>query len=151
MNTNRPLHYIIMCLTLLLPALWLTSCHDDTVYDSLPRPISEFVSEYYPGSDVSSYTTDKAGISTVKVTDGPTITFSKDYTWISLDANGNTVPDMFLFDQLPPALYEYLQSTQATHSVYSVTRDAHKYRLRLFDSNLTYDIATSQITGVPRP
>lgn len=143
---SRPVQKIMLCLAAIFAVMGITSCSEDNVYSSLPDPISKFVAQYYPGAGVSDFT-NKNGVYTVEVSNGPTITFNKDYSWTSLDANGNTVPDEFLYDQLPPALYEYLQSTQATHSVYSVSRDTRQYVVRLLDSSLTYDIATAQITG----
>ncbi len=144
---TRTLRHFILCLVGIVTAIAVSSCSDDdNVYNTLPTPISKFVAQYYPGTGVSGFTSAN-GVYTVDVKDGPTITFNKDYSWTSINANGNTVTDVFLYDQLPPALYEYLQSTQATHSVYSVSRDSRHYEVKLLDSMLTYDIATSQITG----
>lgn len=142
-------HKIFLLLAAIFTGIWMTSCSEDNVYNSLPEPISKFVDQYYPGTDVSSFT-NANGIYTVKVSDGPTITFNKDYDWLSIDANGNTVPEVFLYDRLPAPLYEYLQSTQSTHSVYAVSRDSRQYTVKLLDSSLTYDISTSQITGSNR-
>lgn len=143
---QRHANNLILYLIAVIVASLLSACSEDNVYNSLPEPISKFVAQYYPGTDVSSFTNNN-GVYTVKVSNGPTITFNKDYSWTSLDTNGNTISDVFLYDQLPPALYEYLQSTQATHSVYSVSRDSRQYELKLFDYSLTYDISTAQITG----
>ena len=52
------------------------------------------------------------------------------------------LPQVMLFDQLPPRLYAYLQDSQQLDSVFGMERDSKRYVLTLLDSTLTYDIST---------
>lgn len=71
--------------------------------------------------------------------------FDSSYAWSSIDGEGATLPQVLLFDELPPALYQYLEETESLNSVYRLDRDARQYEVGLFDSALTYTIATGEI------
>ena len=51
-----------------------------------------------------------------------------------------------MFDQLPPQLYDYLQSIEQQSDVIAVKRDNYYYKLTMSDTVITYDISTGDIT-----
>lgn len=137
-------------ITMLLTGIFgliLGACSsNDEVYNNMPQDITYFVAQYYPSSKVETFTqTDERY--RVVLDDGPTIVFDKTCSWEMLNGNGSTVVQNFLFNELPPEMYEYLQSTNALNEVFSVSRDSKEYTVVLLDSTLTYDIATGKITG----
>ncbi len=71
--------------------------------------------------------------------------FNSNMDWIEVNGLGETLTQYFLFDQMPPAVYEYLQETENLSNVYAVTRDVFEYNVSLFDSVLTYQISSSII------
>lgn len=131
-------------------AVLMFDCHNNSgLWNELPQKISEFISQYYPNSSVNSYT-HSSGTYHVRLTDGPGITFDDKYFWIAVDGYGMPLPQVLLFDQLPPKVYSYLQETQQLNSVFSMQRDSTRYSLTLLDSDLNYDIAT-EVLSSPRP
>lgn len=124
----------------------IASCSgDDDLYNQLPPEIAAFVSRYYPNSRVDSYTHSDNGYH-VRLAFGPGFTFDKGRQWTAVNGYGETLPQVFLFDQLPPALYQYLQEGDDLNSVFSVERDPERYCVVLLESTVTYTIKTSQIT-----
>ena len=83
----------------------------------------------------------------MRVDDGPGITFDSDYAWEIVDGYGMPLPQVLLFDQLPPKLYAYLQDSQQLDSVFSMERDSRRYTLSLLNADLVYDIKTEEISG----
>ena len=75
------------------------------------------------------------------------ISFDSRYRWVTVNGYGSTLPQMFLFDQMPPSLYSYLQETDNVNEVYSVTRDTAVYTVNLQDNTITYDIDSGTIHG----
>ena len=127
--------------------LALSGCtnHED-VYNDMPQDITKFVAQYYPNSAVESFTeTDERY--RVVLDDGPTIVFDKTCSWEMLNGNGSVVVQNFLFNELPPEMYEYLQSTDNLNEVFSVSRDKSDYTVVLLNSTLTYNISTGKISG----
>lgn len=121
-------------------------CSKNDLYDDMPQSINNFISQYYPNSSLASFSvTDNGYVAVIK--DGPGITFGKDCKWTSIDGYGSTVPQVFLFNELPPALFAYLQETENLDSVFIISRDTKEYRLKLLDTSLTYDIASGKLTG----
>ena len=53
---------------------------------------------------------------------------------------------MFLFDQLPPELYEYIQKIDALGDVYSVIINRGLYTVDLIDTSVVYDMSTGAIS-----
>lgn len=133
---------IVAALLFLAPA----ACHNDNEWNQLPAGIAQFVSKYFPGQGVGSYT-HSASSYHVRIDNGPGLTFDNDYAWITVDGYGSTLPQVFLFDQLPPKLYAYLQDTQQLDGVFGVDRDSKRYVVSLMDSSLIYTITTGEITG----
>jgi len=122
----------------------LSGC-DSEEWDSMPQEIQKFVVKYYPGSIIESYSDDASGYH-VDIKDGASLTFSTPSSWQSVNGNGVVLPSMLIEDEMPPALYRYLLETEAVSSVYMATRDARVYRLRMFDSELSYDISTGRVS-----
>lgn len=121
-------------------------CHNSDLWSELPEDISHFISQYYPNSEVQSYTRN-AGIYHVRLDDGPGLTFDSSYQWTDIDGYGMPLPQVLLFDQLPPKIYQYLQETDQLNAVFAVSRDSTEYALTLLDQNLRYDIASGELTG----
>ncbi len=78
------------------------------------------------------------------------MTFDHECEWEAINGYGMPLPQVLLFDQLPPALYKYLEETDDVGSVFSIERDRTSYTVVLLDSTLIYDIKTQQITGSDR-
>lgn len=124
----------------------ISACHNNDLWDEMPSEIAEFVSAYFPGSSINSFT-QSGDTYRVRVSDGPGITFDKNYKWIAIAGYGMPLPKVLLFDQLPPELYTYLEGAQQLDSVFSLDRDSKSYIVTLQYSTLTYDIATGEIEG----
>jgi hypothetical protein len=123
-----------------------TACNDTNYYDDLPQEIAEFISQYYPNTGVESYSdTDNKYV--LKLKDGPGMTFNSSYNWTNINGYGSVLPQVLLFDQTPPALYQYLQATDCLDGVYDMSRDTANYYLTLLSSSITYNISSEQITG----
>lgn len=120
--------------------------NNDGVYNAIPREISSFVDQYYPNSEVQTFTS-SGNLYRLVVKNGPTMLFDKTYSWEMLNGNGNTLPQNFLFNELPPEVYAYLQETEDLNEVYSVERNSKDYIIVLLDYTLTYDISSGDITG----
>lgn len=80
------------------------------------------------------------------MSNGPTITFDAQERWTEVDGNGAVLPEVLMYDELPPELYSYLQSTEQQNGVYEVKRDKYYYKLTMLDTVLSYDIATGKVT-----
>lgn len=138
------IHTIIAPFILAIVAFMLPRC-SSTEWDDVPQPITSFLNEYFPEQAVSDYRYDGSTYH-VKLRNSAALTFDENYSWTSVNGYGNILPEIFLFDQLPPALYSYLQELSLTNQVYSVTRDNIDYRVLLLDSSVTYDIDTGIVT-----
>ncbi len=137
----------IFTLILGIMALTLGACSsNDPVYNDMPADIMKFVAQYYPNSKVETFTETDASYRLV-LDDGPTMVFNKTCQWQKLDGNGSVLVQNFLFNELPPELYEYLQNTDELNQVFSVSRDSKEYTVELLNSSLTYNIATGKLTG----
>lgn len=134
--------YILVALLVGLMALGACSSN---VWDDLPSPIAKFIEQYYPGSTVENYHELDEGYY-VKIKNGATLKFDSELAWTSVDGNGVTLPQVMVYDQLPPALYTYLQGNEEQSGVYSMTRDARFYKLTMSDTVITYDVTTEKVT-----
>lgn len=135
--------FAIAILTIMSIVMPLTSC-SDSKWGDLPSSIANFISEYFPSSSVESYS-ENNGQYYVKIKNGPSIKFDSSCAWCSIDGEGAALPQVLLFDELPPALYQYLEETESLNSVYELDRDALQYEVGLFDTALTYTISTGEI------
>lgn len=125
--------------------IMLGACSNDA-WEDLPSKISSFVTQYFPNSAVKGYSATADGGHKVTISNGPTLIFNSDEEWIDIDGEGSKLPQVLMYDQLPPALYDYLQSTSQQADVYAVTRDKYFYKLTMLDTVITYTIATGDIT-----
>lgn len=122
------------------------SC-SDSLWDDLPEPVSNFITKYFPGQAIESEGwNDDSTIYTVKLRGSDMITFDKILSWRSVNGRGGTVPQMFLFDELPPALYEYLQAMETLKDVYRVERTDSSITVELLASTVIYDLKNGKIT-----
>lgn len=127
-------------------ALILGACSHSDLYDGMPRQIQSFISQYYPNSQLADFVPSETTFN-VAIKDGPSIVFDSNCNWIYINGNGSPLPQVLMFNDLPPKLYSYLEETEDTKSVYEVTRDSKTYTVILQDYTLYYDIATGVITG----
>ncbi|MBJ2185067.1 MAG: PepSY-like domain-containing protein [Muribaculaceae bacterium] len=132
----------LFCIALL--SIVGTGCHDTDVWDDVPAKIATFLNQYYPNSQLSSC--ERTGSDWhVRISDGPALTFDASYNWTVIAGYGETLPQVLLFDQLPPALYDYLEETGSTTGVYSLERDKQCYTVGLSNTSVVYDISTGRI------
>ena len=135
----------IYILTVVLVSVF-TGCSNNDLYEDMPRQIQTFINQYFPNSQLESFvSSDKSYRAIIK--DGPGMTFNADCNWTSVNGYGEVLPQVLLYDQLPPDLYQYLQETENTHNVFSISRNSDFYSVVLLDYTLRYDIATGKITG----
>lgn len=133
---------------LFLPVIFgiiMVGACSSSVWDEVPAPITSFIEQYYPGSGVSSYDESDSDYR-VKITNGATLVFDSDYNWISIDGNGVRLPEVLVYNQLPPALYNYLQGIEQQTSVYRMSRDSHYCKLTMENTVITYEIATGKVS-----
>lgn len=135
---------ILFLAPLLMLILSIGAC-SNSVWDEIPSTISNFISEYFPGSGVSTFNEDDDNYY-VKIKNGATLVFDKEYRWTEVDGNGVQLPEVFAYDQLPPALYNYLQGIEQQGDVYCVKRDKDYYKLTMHDTVITYEISTGKIS-----
>lgn len=133
-----------LLLPLLFGIIMLGACSNN-LWDEVPTPITSFIEQYYPGSGVSSYNQTDSYYQ-VKINNGASLVFDSDYSWISVDGNGVRLPEVLIYNQLPPALFNYLQGIEKQTSVYSMSRDSHFYKLTMEDTVITYEISTGKVT-----
>lgn len=123
-----------------------TGCSHADIWEELPAEVSSFITQYFPNSELQSYT-HNAGTYHVRIADGPGLSFGPTYQWTDIDGYGMPLPQVLLFDQLPPKIYNYLQETEQLNAVFAVRRDAARYTVTLLTNDLIYDIATGQLSG----
>ncbi len=144
---KRFIKSVLYITAILIGVTAMQSCDSDTAWDEVPTPITEFLSQYFPGQGVSDYGSSD-NVYHVKLRNSAALSFDSNYSWISVNGYGETLPTVFLFDQLPPALYEYIQGIDSLDDVYSVSRDARHYTVSLLDNSLIYTIATDSVKEV---
>lgn len=142
---KRYIQTLILILSLALYLPFSQSCTSDTELDRQPEAVQKIIEQYYPGVGVSSSAW-QGKVYVVKLRSGVIFNFNTDFDWTSLNGVGSILPSVFLFDQLPPALYEYLQATESVNSVYRVDRDKDGYVVELQSNSVVYDTETGTIT-----
>lgn len=129
----------------LLFFLMIVGACSNSVWDEVPSAITSFIEQYYPGSGVKSYSQNSDGYK-VKITNGASLAFDTEYSWTFIDGNGVRLPEVLVYNQLPPALYNYLQGIEQQADVYAMNRDATYYKLTMHDTIIVYEIATGKIS-----
>lgn len=133
-------------IVLILPLFALIlSCQGTDTYSDLPRPIAQFVSQYWPNPDVSSFSVLNDSTFEVRIKNGPTIKFNDEYDWILINGNGLTLPVILLYDCLPNKLYDYLLSGSMLDKCFVLERTSRSYDLTMLNDNITYDVRTNDI------
>ena len=122
------------------------SCDHSELWSDVPGQITKFINRYYPNAELQSVS-HTGNTYHIRIDDGPGLTFDADYNWTDINGYGMPVPQVLLFDQLPPKLYDYLQGTQQLNAVFSISRDNNIYTLALLDSTLTFNTDTGELTG----
>ncbi len=133
-----------LCLVALFALILMMGACNSNAWDDLPSPIASFVNEYFPFGEVESYTETKTG-SVVQIKKGATLTFNKDYDWTDINGNGQTLPQNFLYDKLPPVLYDYIESIEHVGDVYRVSRSGDTISVEFNDSEIEYDETTQTV------
>lgn len=129
---------------MLIGIIFLGACSND-LWDEVPTPITSFIEQYFPGSGVKEYTpTDNSY--KVKINNGATLVFNSEYLWTMIDGNGVRLPEVLIYNQLPPALFNYLQGIEQQSAVYSMSRDASYYKLTMEDTVISYEISSGKVT-----
>lgn len=128
---------------------WIVSvaicgCSENAAYEELPQPIKTFIAMYYSEIGVEQYQLTDSTY-TVTLQNSAMLTFDAELKWCAIDGRGSILPDIFLFDEMPIPLYQFLQSTANLDEVYAAERTATTITLRLLDSVIAYDIATERI------
>ncbi len=130
-----------------LIALTISACSsNDDLYNEMPKAIETFVAQYYPNSQLESFT-QSTGKYRLVLKNGPTMVFNNDYQWQTLNGNGSTLPGNFLFNEMPPEVYSYLQETESLNDVFSAERDNADYTIVLLNYTIHYNTSTGQLTG----
>lgn len=122
------------------------SCDNSELWDEVPGEITTFINQYFPNSALESVTHTGKSYH-IRIKNGPGMAFDTDYEWTDVNGYGMPLPQVLLFDQLPPRLYDYLQETEQLNAVFSMSRDGDKYTITLLSSSLQYDTSTGQLTG----
>ncbi len=134
--------FLLMAIAGLMYAV--NSC-ESTAWNELTPDVSTFVQRYFPSADVASFNTLSTG-SVVQIRNGATITFNSDNVWTDVNGNGNVLPTMFITDELPEALVDYLEESEAVTKVFRVTRDADICTVELHDTSVEYNYNTDKVT-----
>ena len=122
-----------------------TGCSDNEFYNDLPPEIRNFLAKYYPNTGVESYT-HNAQMYHVKLKSSAGLTCDSEYRGEVVNGYGAALPQVFLYDQLPPALFDYLQETENLNAVMSAERTPRMYTVALLNDTVTYDIGSGRIT-----
>lgn len=125
------------------------ACNSDT-WDEMPQSIANFVSQYFPFGELESYT-ESNGVEVVKIKKGATLTFDSNYQWIDINGNGSVLPSQFLYDQLPDALWRYIEEGENQNNVYRAQRSGGFITLLLHSTEIKFNQDTGEITYPSAP
>ncbi|MBD5244170.1 MAG: hypothetical protein HDS57_01700 [Barnesiella sp.] len=138
-------------LPLLLFVGVFSACSEPDVWSKVPSRVSQFVQQYWPGQDLSYVANEKDGVCKLTIQNGPSLEFDAAGSWTSIKGGGSPLPSMLIYDQLPDALYRYIEESEATNGVYALSRTASAYDVTLLNSKVSYNISSGQITYVTTP
>lgn len=125
----------------------LSSCSDMDKWDNVPEEINRFVTKYFPGSGYQSFTQTSDGYKVI-IKNGPGITFDAGCNWTSVNGYGMPLPQIFLFDCMPPELYQYLEETDNLKDVFSVKIENKVYVVKTTAGEVSYNTATGELKGI---
>lgn len=147
---RRRVLLLVAVVMLALGSATLAGCSDhDDEWDDVPQTIQMFLAKYFPGQGVSSVTHAEAQWR-VKLKNSASLTFNDSLNWTQVNGQGETLPQMFVSDALPPQFVEeYLQVTDNVGSVYAVTRDRELYTVVLQNYTVLYDAETGITRQLP--
>lgn len=138
---------LLASLTAVFLVFAATSSCSDNDFNDLPREIQQFISQYFPGQGVSGFS-ESAGTYTVNLDNSASLVFNPSLVWTTVEGNGSPIPQQFLFDQFPSALYDYIVTTDNLGEVYAVTRNAGVYTVTFHDYIISYNTTTGDIQPV---
>lgn len=126
----------------------ITSCSNEQsqLWNEVPPEISRFINDYYPNSALDAVTFYK-DIYHIRLKNGPGLTFNDKEQWIAVNGYGMPLPEVLLFDQLPPSLFNYLQETEQLGSVFSLSRDKNIYTVTLLNRSLRFNASNEELIG----
>lgn len=126
----------------------ITSCSNEQsqLWNEVPAEISRFINDYYPNSALDAVTFYK-DIYHIRLKNGPGLTFNDKEQWITVNGYGMPLPEVLLFDQLPPSLFSYLQETEQLGSVFSLSRNKNIYTVTLLSRSLRFNASTEELIG----
>lgn len=130
----------------IITLLLFMSC-SNSLWDELPDPISTFISTYYPMSGISEYN-EHDGNYYVTIKNGASMIFDSNYTWIEVNGNGVTLPQIFIQDALEPKLVQYLLELELTGDVYLARNDPREVILDMLDYKIRYIKETGEISQI---
>lgn len=122
------------------------ACHNAELWDEMPEEIVQFVNRYFPNSQLGAYG-HSGDVYHVRLDNGPGLTFDNAYAWTAIDGYGMPLPQVLVFDQLPPKMYDYIEETEQLNGVFAISRTQHSYSATLINNTLTYDTRTGELTG----
>ncbi len=125
----------------------LFACSSNNLWDDLPGPISQFISNYYPMSGISEYN-EHNGNYYVTIKNGATMEFDSSYQWVEVDGNGVVLPELFVQDALEPKLLQYLMELELTDEVYSAQNGPREVILDMIDFKIRYVKETGEISQI---
>lgn len=135
--------YVFPLFLTALLTFWACSNNDE--YNEVPSPILTFITQYWPNPVIAEYNQTSNNEYIVEIKDGPGFEFNEEYIWIKVDGNGLPLPQVFLYDQLPNVLYEYLESGSYLNEVIVIEKSDGVYSLELVDCKIAYDTVTEKI------
>lgn len=137
--------YLMMAVTPVVALLASCSDSESDEAEALPGEIKSFIARYFPNSAISSCSISPTTYH-VSISEGPGLTFGHNCQWEAVNGYGVALPQVFLFDQMPPALYQYLEAMSQLGDVMSVVRDSSVISIELSDGRILYDIDKDTIS-----
>lgn len=135
---------ITVLMIMVVAVISLVSCSSSVDPDNLPTPVRTFVLKYFQDQPIASWS-DVTTNYQVNMKNGATLVFDSKGAWVSVNGNGSPLPQMMMRDELPAALFQYLEDNGVTADVYSMIRNAKTYKLTMRTTVITYTIATGDI------
>jgi len=142
---RKDIYSLFLPVAVIFLLLSAVACDKDDLWDELPRPVAKFVSSYFAESGVNAYSVTSDAYR-VRLNGGMVLVFAENYDWVDVNGNGGVLPQIFLFDQLPPSLYDYLQTGSLLGDVKRVVRTSELYTVTLTDTYVYYDIGSGKVT-----